>query len=304
MTTAPVGVSSAADLAPVMPRVWWRRRHAARVPIGIWIAIIFGLLLIVLAVIAPLITTHDPTHAELANRLIPPEWTSRGEAGYPLGTDTFGRDIWTRLLYGARISLGVAALSIVFGGVVGAVIGIIAGYFGGWVDSLLMRLVDIFLAFPTLLIAIALAVAIGPSFQNIVIVISILLWPRIARQVRGDAMVVTTQGHMEYARGIGIGPWRAMFTHVLPNTMPTILVISTLELGHVILLEASLGFLGAGVPAPTPSWGQMVSEGQAYLATGWWVSLWPGLAIMATVLIFNAIGDWLREFLDPRLKNR
>jgi peptide/nickel transport system permease protein len=304
MTTRAVGVSSAADLAPVMPRRWWRRRRAARVPVGIWFAIVLGLALVVVALIAPLITTHDPTHAELANRLIPPAWMGGGDPGYPLGTDTFGRDIFTRLVYGARISLGVAALSIVFGGIVGALIGIVAGYFGGWLDSLLMRLVDIFLAFPTLLIAIALAVAIGPSFQNIVIVISVLLWPRIARQVRGDAMVVTTQGHMEYAKGIGVPPWRAMLTHVLPNTMPTILVISTLELGHVILLEASLGFLGAGVPAPTPSWGQMVAEGQAYLATGWWISLWPGLAIMLTVLIFNAIGDWLREFLDPRLKNR
>jgi peptide/nickel transport system permease protein len=297
-------MAGAVETGRLLGRRGRARGRAPRLPWGVWVALGFGVFLIVLAIVAPLLTSHDPVRAELGNRIKPPAWVEGGSSANLLGTDGFGRDVLTRLAYGARISLGVALLSIVFGGAVGAALGIVAGYFGGIVDTVIMRLVDVFLAFPTLLLAIALAVAIGPSFRNIVIVISVLLWPRIARQVRGDALVVKTLGYMEYARGIGVPAWRSMFTHVLPNTLPTILVIVTLELGHVILLEASLGFLGAGVPPPTPSWGQMVSEGQAFISTGWWISLFPGIAIMATVMMFNSLGDWLREYLDPRLKSR
>jgi ABC-type dipeptide/oligopeptide/nickel transport system permease subunit len=297
-------MAGAVETGRLLGRRGRARDRAPRLPWGVWVALGFGAFLIVLAIVAPLLTSHDPVRAELGNRIKPPAWVEGGSSANLLGTDGFGRDVLTRLAYGARISLGVALLSIVFGGAVGAALGIVAGYFGGIVDTVIMRLVDVFLAFPTLLLAIALAVAIGPSFRNIVIVISVLLWPRIARQVRGDALVVKTLGYMEYAGGIGVPAWRSMFTHVLPNTLPTILVIVTLELGHVILLEASLGFLGAGVPPPTPSWGQMVSEGQAFISTGWWISLFPGIAIMATVMMFNSLGDWLREYLDPRLKSR
>ncbi len=232
--------------------------------------------------------------------MLPPAWVAGGDHHYVLGTDQYGRDILSRLLFGARISLGVSALALLIGTAVGTPIGLVAGFVGGWLDAILMRLVDVLLSLPVILAALALAVALGPSFTNVVLVIGLLIWPRFARQVRGEASVLVHRDYVRYAKVIGVPSWLILLRHVLPNLLPTLLVISTLQIGHVILLEASLSFLGAGIPPPNPSWGVMVSEGTGLVATGWWISLFPGIAIVLTVLMFNSLGDWLRDHLDPR----
>ena len=281
-----------------------RRGMPYGMPPGVLLSLVTLLLLIGLAIFAPLLTSYDPTRAVLGNRLLPPMWVEGGTPEHILGTDGLGRDLLTRLLYGARVSMSVAGLVILFGGGVGAAVGIIAAYFGGKVDLVLMRLVDIIMALPTILVAIVLAVAMGPSFFNIVVVISILLWPKIARQIRGDALVVKEQDYLEYSQAIGIPPWRLMVRHMLPNVTPSLLVITTLEIGAVILTESTLGFLGAGIPPPQPSWGLIIADGAELLSIGWWIALFPGIGIMVSVLVFNTIGDWLRDVLDPRLKQR
>ncbi|MGH7862154.1 MAG: ABC transporter permease, partial [Candidatus Dormibacteraceae bacterium] len=229
-------------------------------------------------------------------------WEHAGNHGYLLGTDAFGCDVLSRLIYGARISLGVSALALLIGVGVGTPIGLWAGFVGGWVDALLMRLVDVMLSIPLILAALALAVAVGPSFTNVVLVIGLLIWPRFARQVRAETIVLMRSEYVTYARAIGVRSWVILGRHVLPNLGPTLLVLATLQVGHVILLEASLSFLGAGVPPPQASWGGMVSDGAGLVATGWWIALFPGLAIVTTVLMFNTLGDGLRDYLDPAMK--
>jgi peptide/nickel transport system permease protein len=260
--------------------------------------------LVLCSIFAPFLVDHSPTYQDLIRRMRPPAWVEGGSVENLLGTDGLGRDMLSRLLYGGRISLAVAGLAIVFGATVGTLLGLWAGYFGGIIDAIVMRTVDVLLALPTLLVAIVLAVAIGPSFWNVVFVVSFLLWPKIARQIRGEVLAVKEQDYVKYAEGIGRGSMSVMLRHLLPNVTPSLVVVSTLELGHVVLLEASLSFIGAGIPPPHPSWGVMVDEGRALMATGWWLSLFPGLAIMLTVLIFNTLGDWLRDTLDPRLQLR
>lgn len=274
------------------------------VPLSVILCLTLLAVLVLSSLFAPLLVDHSPTHQDLIRRMRPPAWVEGGSVDYLLGTDRFGRDILSRLLYGGRISLSVAGLAILFGASVGTVIGLCAGYFGGIIDSIVMRAVDVLLALPTLLVAIVLAVAVGPSFWNVVFVVSFLLWPKIARQIRGELLAVKEQDYVKYAEGIGRSSMSVMLRHLLPNVTPSLVVVSTLELGHVVLLEASLSFVGAGIPPPNPSWGVMVEEGRALMATGWWLSLFPGLAIMLTVLIFNTLGDWLRDTLDPRLKLR
>jgi peptide/nickel transport system permease protein len=259
---------------------------------------------VVLAVGAPLIAPYSPIREHLTDSMLAPAFAPGGVRRHLLGTDLFGRDVLSRLIYGARISLSVSALALLIGTAVGTPVGLIAGFVGGWVDTVLMRVVDVMLSFPLILAALALAVALGPSFSNVVIVIGLLIWPRFARQIRGEAMVLKDREFVQYARAIAVPSWVIMLRHVLPNVMPSLLVLSTLQIGHVILLEASLSFLGAGVPPPQPSWGVMVSEGSGLVRTGWWIALFPGLAILLTVLSFNTLGDWLRDHLDPSLKER
>ena len=273
-------------------------------PWGAAIALVMLVLLVVVAFAAPVLAPYNPVKISLADRMLPPAWVDGGSLDHILGTDGFGRDLLSRLIYGARISLTIAVFAVLSGGGIGALVGVVAGYKGGIVDIVLMRLVDIFMALPTILIAIVLAVALGPSFENLVIVISALLWPNIARQIRGAALLVRQQEYMQYAVSIGVPTWRLLLFHVLPNVTPTLFVALTLEVGAVILTEASLGFLGAGVPPPTPSWGSIVSDGRALIVTGWWIALFPGIAIIITVLTFNTVGDWLRDRFDPRLKRR
>ncbi len=266
------------------------------------IPILVILVLVVAGVFAPLLAPHDPNQQRLIESNQPPAWTDRGSSENLLGTDRFGRDQLSRIIFGARISLVVAVSTIAIGGTAGTIIGLVSGYFGGKVDAVLMRLVDTTLAFPIILMAIILATLFGASFFNVILVVSILLWPRFARLVRGEALGIKENEFVVYARTSGTRVPRILFKHIFPNVVPSLLVLATWELGAVILLESSLSFLGAGIPPPNPSWGTMVLDGRGLLASAWWISLFPGLAILITVLAMNLLGDWLRDWLDPKTR--
>ncbi len=223
-----------------------------------------------------------------------------GRGEYLLGTDKLGRDILSRIIYGSRISVIVAGIAIFISGAIGATLGIVAGYFGGWVDSLLMRLVDISLSIPIILMALVLVTALGASYQTIVMVLIIFLWAQYARQARGETLTVRVQDFIARARVAGSSDARIMLKHVFPNVFNSLVVLATLQVGFVIILEASLSFLGAGIPRPNPAWGLMVSDGRELIISSWWVSLFPGLAILLVVMATNLMGDWLRDKLDPK----
>jgi peptide/nickel transport system permease protein len=258
--------------------------------------------LVFVAVLAPLLAPYSPTAQSLPDKLLPPAWLEGGSAQHLLGTDVLGRDMLSRLLYGARVSLAVAVSALLAGGVVGLALGILSGYLGGRVDSVLMRVVDATLTFPTILIALLLAVSLGAGLRTMVIAITLILWARFARVVRGEVLAVKTRDFVALARVHGCSHLRIMGVHILPNVTNTFMVLLSLHIGFVILVEASLSFLGAGIPPPTPSWGQMVADGRSHIASAWWLSVLPGAAIMLVVLAFNLFGDWLRDWLDPRLR--
>ena len=223
-----------------------------------------------------------------------------GQSTYLLGTDKLGRDILSRIIYGSRISVVVAGIAIFIAGVIGTVLGVTAGYFGGWVDAVIMRLVDISLSIPIILMALVLVAALGASFQTILIVIIIFLWAVYSRQSRGETLSVVVQDYVARARVSGASDWRIMLRHVFPNVFNSLVVIATLQVGFVIILESTLSFLGAGIPRPTPAWGLMVADGRELIVSAWWVALFPGIAIMLVVICMNLLGDWLRDRLDPK----
>ena len=226
-----------------------------------------------------------------------------GSMEYPLGTDKQGRDVLSRIMHGARISLLVSSLAILLGGGLGTLLGMLAAYRGGKTDAVVMRVVDIKLAFPSILLALVLVAAIGAGFTTVIVVIAVLLWARYARVVRGEALAIKQQDFIDRARVSGASNVRIMMRHIFPNLVNTVVVLATLEVGHVIILESTLSFLGAGIPAPTPAWGVMVSDGRDLITTAWWIFLFPCLAIVLTVLSMNLLGDWLRDKLDPKLRN-
>lgn len=267
-----------------------------------WASLLIILTLVFVAVFAPVLTPYDPIEQSLAKKLIPPVWEARGSTEHILGTDKFGRDVMTRLFYGARVSLIVTALALTVGGGVGLLVGIVSGYVGGRLDSVLMRIVDAAIAFPAILFALLLAVTMGQGLTTLTIAISLLLWAGFARVVRGEVLTVKERDFVALARVHGCSPMRIMATHILPNVLNTFMVLVTLNVGVVIVAEASLSFLGAGIPPPTPSWGLMVAEGRGKITSAWWLSLLPGIAITLVVLAFNLFGDWLRDRLDPKLR--
>jgi peptide/nickel transport system permease protein len=290
----PAGTHAAAGPDGAAPR-----GHLARLP---WTAFSIIVVLVVVAVFAPLIAPHSATEQSLPDKLRPPAWQAGGSATHLLGTDLLGRDVLSRLVYGARVSLVVALSALVAGGGVGLALGILAGYVGGRLDGLIMRTVDATLTFPTILIALLLTVSLGQGLRTIVIAVTLIIWARFARIVRGEVLAVKTRDFVALARVHGCSHLRIMAVHIVPNVMNTFMVLLTLHIGFVIIVEASLSFLGAGIAPPTPSWGQMVADGRNHIASGWWLSVVPGTAILLVVLAFNLFGDWLRDWLDPRLR--
>jgi peptide/nickel transport system permease protein len=260
-------------------------------------------LLVIPAVFAPWVAPHDPFQGSLSHRLTPPVWQDGGTSEYILGTDKLGRDMLSRIIYGARVSLTVSLIAIFVGGIIGTVLGLVSGYFGGRTDSVIMRLVDISLSLPTILLALVLVAAVGPSFGTVITVLIVLLWARYARLVRGETLAIKELDFIARARVAGASPTRIMFRYMFPNVINSLIVLATLQVGYVILLESSLSFLGAGLPRAEPAWGVMVSDGRELIVTAWWVSMFPGIAIMLTVLALNLLGDWLRDHLDPKLRN-
>jgi peptide/nickel transport system permease protein len=275
-----------------------RIRQVRRWPL---FSIIVIAVLIIFAVFAPLIAPHDPKIGELEDRHVPPLFFG-GTADHILGTDGLGRDIFSRVVYGSRVTVSIAALALGVGCVIGTLLGIVSGYYGGWVDEVIMRMVDIKFAVPLILIALALVVSLGSSLGLLLGLLVFMVWGHFSRQVRAEVLVIVKTDYVSAARLSGASPIRIMSHHILPGVISIMVVVGTLQVGAIVLAEASLSFLGAGVPPPTAAWGSMVSDGRLYIVTAWWVSLIPGLAIGMLVVSITLLGDWLRDRLDPQIR--
>ena len=284
-------------LAPAASRrrkVRLPRRPAALVGLTI-------LALVVLAAIfAPLIAPHDPNDQDVTRRLQPP---FKAGSSYVLGTDQVGRDVLSRIIYGTRVALIVGLSAVALSGAIGITLGLLSGYYGGYVDDLIGWVSNVELAFPFVLLAIAVVAVIGANLVNLVVVLSIVAWVTYARIVRAETLAIRDLEFVQAARTIGVGDIRILFRHILPNVMTPVIVIATFEVARMIISEASLSFLGLGVEPRIPSWGSMLADGRQYLATAWWIATFPGLGIVLTVLAINLVGDWLRDVLDPRLQD-
>ena len=278
----------------------YRRMRRAGMPL---IPLIILATLLIVGVLAPWLTPHSSRTGDLANSMMPPFGFTDGSSEFLLGTDFQGRDILSRLIAGARITLIILTLSTLGAGIVGSFLGLISGYAGGVLDVIIMRLVDMVLSLPGLVLALVFATAFGPSVLNVVIVVVLGFWVRYARQVRGDVLSVKERDYVLSAQVVGASSMRVMLRHILPNVAHTIIVLATFTAGSVILLEASLSFLGVGVPAPQPAWGVMVSDGRQWVMLAPWISMIPGVAIALVILSLNLLGDWVRDYLDPTLRN-
>ena len=268
---------------------------------GLLIPMSIILFFLLVAIFAPLVTPYSPTKTSLPEKNIPPFWQEGGSISHPLGTDPLGRDIWARLAYGARVSLLVALSTLALGGVMGTALGLISGYYRA-LDPFIMRASDITIAFPIILFAILLVVIIGAGLINLIVAVGLVIWARYARVIRGEVLTIMTQDYIARAKVAGASDFRIITRHIFPNVFNTLVVLLTLQVGFLIIVESSLSFLGAGVPPPTPAWGSMVASGRDYIVSAWWVSAIPGVAIMLLVIAFNMLGDWLRDRLDPKLR--
>jgi ABC-type dipeptide/oligopeptide/nickel transport system permease subunit len=291
--------------APDHPRItlWTRARRVLRQPLPLLSLVILGVGL-AWAVWPVALLPHDPTFSDLLLRFKPPFWVQGAEPGYPLGTDNLGRDILSRVVNGARYSLLITVGAVVISAVIGLVTGLVAGFYRGRTDDIIMRLADITLAFPAIILIIAIVGIFGPNLLNLVLILGVSGWARYARLVRGSALSVREQDYILAARTIGANDTAIMGRHVLPNLMHGVIVLTTFELARLLLLESGLSFLGLGVQPPTPSWGGMIGDGRNYLYEGWWITALPGAAIVLTVLAFNFLGDALQDILDPRTRTR
>lgn len=271
-------------------------------PAAIFGTVILAIVLVA-AIFAPLLAPHDPDAVDPLKRLLPPFWIQpKGSLTHILGTDAVGRDILSRIIYGARVSLSVSLISVILSSIVGVTLGLLAGYYGRWADAVIMRLVDIQLAYPLILFAITVAAVFGASLRNLIIVLVIANWVTYTRLVRGEVLQRKQMQFVEAARVNGCTDGRIIRRHILPNVFSTILVIFTLQVAFVLILESGLSFLGLGVEPSIPTWGSMLNEGRTYILTSWWLETFPGLAIMFTVLGINMLGDWIRDVLDPQLR--
>jgi peptide/nickel transport system permease protein len=267
-----------------------------------WAVLPFGLILLALvlvAVFAPLVAPLDPNTQNLLARLKQPGFEARG-AVYLLGSDELGRDVLSRVIHGARISLLVAFASVILSGIVGSILGMVAAFYRGWVETIIMRLVDIVLSVPAILLAIITVAILGPGLSNVVIVLALTRWPRYARVAYGQTLSVANMPYVRLSRFMGAGWFRLLSRHILPNIAGALIVVATLEFGLMVLFEAGLSFLGLGVQPPTSSWGAMLSTGRNYVGNAWWIATFPGLALFLLVLSINLIGDHVRDRLDPR----
>jgi len=258
--------------------------------------------LIITGIFAPLIAPNDPIEQDLMLRNAPPFWYPEGTTDQLLGADHVGRDVLSRVIYGARISLLVAAISLSTGVFIGTTLGLIAGYVGGMVDELIMRAVDVSLALPFVLIALVSVIIFGASLGLVIALLALFTWPSFVRYVRAEVLSLKERDYVALAKVAGASTTRILIHHILPGVMNTVIVVSTLRVGQLILTEATLSFIGAGIPAPTPAWGLLISEGRSYVTTAWWTSFFPGLAIFLVVMSLNFMGDWMRDRLDPRLR--
>jgi peptide/nickel transport system permease protein len=283
---------------PLVPK----RRARRRVDLHLVIAVPILACLVLFGLLGQYIAPYGSLQGSLSGALAPPAWQSPGTFTHLLGTDPIGRDILSRIILGTRITLVVAAVTLLISGGIGTIVGLVAGYWGGWVDAVAMRFADIVLSFPPILLPLLLAGAVGPSAVNVVLTISFILWAQFARQIRADVVALREESFIASARVSGVSSLAIITRHLLPNVASTIIVVGTLQVGWLILAQSLLSFVGAGLPPPAPDWGGMVASGTDYVVTAWWVPTLPGVAIVLTVLAFNLLGDWLQGRFDPRLR--
>jgi peptide/nickel transport system permease protein len=281
---------SAATRSPYWLRVLLHNR------VGM-LGIVIVLFMVGMALFAPFLAPYDPNAPDITQRLRPPF-----SEGNLLGTDQMGRDMLSRIIYGSRISLGIGVYAVIVSGMIGVAVGIISGYYGGWVDTVLMRLVDVQLAFPFILLALVLSAILGGGFKNLVITLVISSWVTYARLARGEVLAIREKDYVSAAHALGMSGMRIMFRHMLPNLMTPVIVVSSLNMAQLVVAEAAISFLGFGVQPPDISWGNMLSQGRDYIINAWWLTTFPGLALAVAALGINLTGDWLRDTLDPRLK--
>jgi peptide/nickel transport system permease protein len=271
------------------------KRFSRESPLNI-VALFIIAVFLLLCINGDFVTPHDPLATDASNRLLAPS------LNHPFGTDEVGRDVLSRVMSGARYSLGIATLILVIAIPIGTLIGILAGYYGGYIDELLMRLTDIFLAFPAIILAMAIAAALGPSLRNTVIALTAVYWPWYARLVRGQILQIKQMDYIEAGRALGVGTPRLVMRHILPNSLAPIIIQGTIDIGFAVLATSSLSFIGLGAQPPTPEWGTMITNARTYFRVAWWYFTFPGLALMFTVVGFNLLGDGLRDYLDPRTR--
>lgn len=277
---------------------FWRRLRKNKLAVA---GGLVTLALFFVAIFAPYIAPHDPTKGNLLARMKPPAWIEGGSWSYPLGTDQMGRDLLSRIIYGSRVSLALGVIVVTLSVTLGTALGVISGYYGGWVDAVIQRIVDILLAFPYLVLAVALMGVFGPGLINLVLALVYKEWVVTCRLVRGEVLSAKEKDYVEAARASGASSLHIMFKEILPNVVSPVIVMATLRVAWVILMEASLSFLGLGVQPPTPAWGSIIASGREYIFEAWWISTFPGIAILLTVLGINLLGQGIRDALDPRV---
>ena len=281
-----------------LKKAWYVFRRYPLIPFGVFFLLVF------VAIFAPMLAPFDPALGSIRTRHIPPIWLEGGSAQHFFGTDSLGRDMLSRVIYGARVALMVAVSVIVAGGISGTIIGMFSGYLGGLVDEIAMRTVDLLLALPFLLVALTVVVVFGQSLTQMIVLLILFSWDNFARVVRAESLRIKSDAYVDAARVAGASNIRIVFRHILPGVFGVVLIVASLRVGQLILIEATLSFLGAGLPKSVPAWGVMVADGQAWITTAWWVAAVPGAMIFVVVMSFNFLGDWMRDFFDPKLRQR